>query len=131
MGTYRLAIIWLACVVAFCGVVAGIVVGGQNLGWWMQTREVNKQAQIQQGNYGTQLTEFQKLQSDYQGFITAQGNLAHDVPGSSQYAADAAELKGLGNIVCGDASMMTTTFKLPESMSVWIHGNCSNGVYTK
>ena len=42
-------------------VIVGILIGGQRLGWWMKTYDVNKGSQVYQQGYGAQTAYAQQM----------------------------------------------------------------------
>jgi len=112
--------------VAALVVIALIVVGGWQLGWWFKTQNTNRQAQLYQNGYANQSAmrdEIGRKLEDVQRYTTQIGNPA--------YASDKANVEQsrayAGMLVCGDAAQLNPGTQLPTDETRWIATNCEDG----
>ena len=96
--------------------VAGVVLGGWQAGWWFTTQNVNRRAHVYRQSYEAQQTlrdEITKHLGDYQD-IRSQGS------GSN------AQALAVADIICGEAAKVTGD-PLPADQAAWVAANCQYG----
>jgi len=91
--------------------VVGVVVGGYQLGWWLNSQSVNRNARIQQDSYGRQ-----------SALTTAVLREATDLQDPNLPPAQRVALVAE---FCINASMLTGTIHLPAATQALITKECS------
>ena len=107
-------------------VVAAIVLGGWQLGWWFKTQNTNRDAALQQhgvGNQSAMVSEIPRKIADVQRYTLqidnpAYADMKHDIEQSRSYAAQ---------IVCGDAAQLNSPSELTQADQSWVTTNCVGG----
>lgn len=54
---------WILATIGCLALLAGIVIGGWQLGWWMKSYSVSRNAQIYHNSYGAQSADEQQAQN--------------------------------------------------------------------
>lgn len=90
--------------------VAVIAVGGWQLGWWLKSASVNKNARIQQDSYGRQTALIEQV---YNGIKEA------ETP-----AIPAGQRVAIVSQVCDSASKLTGTIQLTTNAAAFVAREC-------
>lgn len=103
--------------------LTGIIVGGQKLGFWLDTQSVHHQSNVIRQNYATQQSDLQQMTGYISTVTTIQ---AQEDGASGQQLADLkAQALGIGNQACQVASQLSIPLGAEAG---WVRINCSNGV---
>ena len=107
-------------------VVAAIVVGGWQAGWWFTSQNVNREAHVFQQGYANQSAmrdEINRKLADVNQYTVQIRNPAYkaekvSIEQSRSYAA---------MLVCGDAAQLNPGTQLPPDETQFIATNCLDG----
>ena len=108
------------------GVVAAVILGGWQAGWWFTAQNANREATVQQqgtGNQSAMRSEIPQKIADVQRYTLqidnpAYKNMANDIKQSRSYAAQ---------LVCGDAAQLNDVKELAPADQSWVSNNCVGG----
>lgn len=102
-------------------VMAGIVVGGWDLGWFAASSATNHQNHIYQQSYGTQTAEIEQVRTDLTTIDQIDVQLADRATPASEQSALAAQKVAVTNQACGVAMNITSP---PADVSAFRSTNC-------
>lgn len=92
-------------------VLAGLILGGWQAGWWFTQQNVNRRAHVYRQSYEAQQTlrdEITQHLSDWQGIKVQSQSLA------------------VADMICGEAAKVTGD-PLPADQAAWVAANCQYG----
>ncbi len=95
--------------VAAIAVVIAIVIGGYQLGWWLNKNATNRQAQIYQDSYGRQTALVDSIVDDIK---EAEGN----IPANQRIA--------IVDQICDNAAHLSDETRLPQHAIIFINQEC-------
>lgn len=123
----KTATLWVVGVIVTLAVIAGIVFGGWQLGWWFKTQNTNRAAHLYQHQYGRQQSLLDDMSHKLGSVtdITAQLN-EPSVPREEAAALNAQRL-AVARQVCEDAALLNTTNELAPDQQSWVQLNCAYG----
>lgn len=102
-------------------VVAAVIVGGWQLGWWMKSYATSRTAQIYRQSYGAQSALAQELQNTRSQLDTVEVQLQAPWTPASERAALRAQAAALTTQACGLAAQLTT---VPSTTQPFVSANC-------
>lgn len=117
---------WFWVGVAALVLLAGLIVGGWQLGWWFQAQNATRQAQNTQNGYSNQTTLRQQVTSQLATVDTITTQIAANQGDTSLVTALDAQRMSVAGIVCSDAAQITGT-PLPAQQAEWVSANCADG----
>ena len=115
--------IWktIPSIVSALVLIALIVVGGWNLGWWMKAYSVKKNAEIYQHSYERQTALQQEMLSNIATVQQIQVQIA-ETSGAEQQALEAQQ-HAIIEQVCNDNQTLLQSSETPEIMQ-FVQNNC-------
>jgi hypothetical protein len=118
---------WFGVCLLAAALLAGLIVGGWQAGWWFSNQNNSRQAHMIRNGYANQQTLREQI-------TTQIGNVDSETVQVAQAAGDQAEVSALEsqriatvNIACQDASQITGD-PLPAQQAQWVSANCLAGV---
>ena len=116
---------WFLLVLAACLLLAGLIYGGWQAGWWFSNQNINRQTQQIQNSDSNQ----RALVSDLTNQIASTEAITSQMAAASgQQLADLhAQRLGVARIACGDAAQLSTSDVLGGGVPQWIKSNCLAG----
>lgn len=119
---YAWRYLWLLVTVPL--LIAAIVVGGWQVGWWFHTQNVNRQAHVLHDSYGYQSATAADLQQKIADILIETTQMSADSPTGISYADLHAQRLGEAQLACADASQLTA---IPAAETGWVSSNCLAG----
>jgi hypothetical protein len=117
-----LSMLSFAGLIVFLLVVAGVVVGAWQAGWWFQTKDIQRQSNVIRLNYATQESYLSEL-SQYIG--TIDGIESEEAQTSGTQLADLqAQALSTGNQACALVPQLSISLGADQS---WVSANCQAG----
>lgn len=112
-----------AAVVAMVAVLAAVIFGGYELGWWFRADSTQRQGQVTRSSYGFQQAHRDELTSEISQVYT----ITTQITGASgeQAAALRAQRRAVLSQSCRTASQITDP--LPGEQAAFVAQNCSAG----
>ena len=107
--------------------LAGLILGGWQAGWWFSNQNTNRQAQQTQNGYSNQTTLHQQVTSNIATVTSITTQIA-EASDASQIAALKAQRAAVAGTACMDASEVSTADPLPAGQQQWVSANCSSGI---
>lgn len=96
-------------------VLAGLIFGGWQAGWWFKTQNTNRQAHLYRHSYENQQTLRDQITSKIGDYEQVHAT-----------APDSAWERGILNIICADADKVTGD-ALPADQQQFMADNCAYG----
>lgn len=112
----------LLVVIAAVAVVAGVVIGGWQLGWWAKQYSVNRNAHIYQTGYGAQSAYQEELQNLIVQIDGVQVQISEPSTPPSEVSALESQKQAMVNQGCGIAAKLTSA--PPNNLQQFISQNC-------
>jgi len=113
---------WFGVILLALALIAALVVGGWQAGWWFTTQDVARQSNVIRNNYATQETYLQQL-SKYIGNL-AVIKVQEDQAGGQELADLQAEARGQGQQAC----QLVPQISIPLGTDAgWVAANCAGG----
>jgi hypothetical protein len=106
--------------------LAALLIGGWQAGWWLKSENTTKQAELTQNGYSNQVTLRQQITSDLATVQTITTQIAEAGPDRSLVTALTAQRAGIASIVCADAAQVSGS-PLPAQQGQWAAANCQDG----
>lgn len=103
-------------------VIAGICIGGWQLGWWMNSYTVSRTARIYQQSYGAQSAYVAQVEAAMTDISTIKTQIADPTTPPSETQALQAQLQAVINQACASAANITPP--LPASEAQFVSVNC-------
>ena len=105
--------------------LAGLVVGGWQAGWWFSNQNINRQTQQIQNSDSNQ----RALVADLTNQIASVETITVQMSAASglQLADLHAQRLGVARIACGDAAQLSSSDVLGGGIPAWIKTNCLAG----
>lgn len=106
--------------------VAALIVGGWQAGWWFTNQNTNRQAHLYQSGYANQSAmreEITRKLADVNQYTVQINNPAYadeknSIKQSRSFAAQ---------LICGDAAQINPSEPLPPQQAQWVTANCVDG----
>ena len=102
-------------------VLAGLIFGGWEAGWWFRTQNVNRTAHLFQNSYGTQSAYIEQLQNQITQIDAIDVQVADTNTPASEVTALQAQKKAIINQACGIAANITVTMPSDEAQFAATH----------
>ncbi|TVZ01235.1 hypothetical protein EAS64_33695 [Trebonia kvetii] len=106
--------------------IAGIVFGGWQLGWWFQRANNTRSNELIQQGYSNQLTLSQQVTSKLAEVENITVQIAKAGNDTALTAALFPQRAAIASIVCQDADQIQS-IQLPADQLAWIGANCEAG----
>lgn len=106
-------------------VIAGIVIGGWQAGWWFANQNINRQTHMIHNSYSFQSATQSDLVQKIADINTETVQMDGVSKSSQQYADLHAQRLGEGQLACADASQLTPDYLRGDQP--WVSQNCSAG----
>jgi len=116
---------WFGTIAFFLLVIAGVVLGGWQAGWWFTQQNATRGAETIQNGYSNQST----LRAQITAQIANTETLTSQIAASSDpdlISALKAQRAGIVGIACQDAAEVTGD-PLPPQQAAWVTSNCLAG----
>jgi len=107
--------------------IAAIVLGGWQAGWWFKTQNTNREARLYQHQYGRQTALRDEVSRKLGSITDLTAQLADPSLGPDQVAALGAQRLAIGRVVCQDAEQINKVTDLPPDQQQFVSLNCTNG----
>lgn len=120
----------IGAVFAFFAVIAlvGIViVAGWQAGWWFQTENTNRQAQLDRNGYGFQKPLQDQIGAEIGQVLQLNRTLAGEMNNPNLVGPDAATRKDIVTTVCRQAAQVNPATPLATDQAVFVSQNCFAG----
>lgn len=116
---------WFGVSLFALAILAGLILGGWQAGWWFTNQNINRQAHAIRNGYSNQQTLREQITTQIGNVDTLTSQIAatHD---GNLIAALKAQRAAVAAIVCQDASEVTGD-PLPTSQAQWVSSNCQAG----
>lgn len=115
-------------VALFClAVIAGLVVGGWQAGWWFTNQNVNRESHMIRNGFANQQTLREQITTQIGNVDTITVEIAQVSGNAAEIGALEAQRIAVVNIACQDASQVTGD-PLPSQQAAWVAKNCLAGV---
>ena len=121
----RFAAQWWLTGLIVAALLAALILGGWQAGWWFQQQDVNRQTKIIQNSDSNQVTLVQQLDTQIGNVSTATVQMDGVARGSQQWEDLHAQRLGFARLACMDAGQIT--IHVPASQSAWVSRNCLAG----
>jgi len=108
-------------------VVALIVVGGWQAGWWFQTENTNRQAQLDKQGVGYQVPLQNQIGDEIGQVLTLNRLLAGEMGNPTLIGLDSASRKSLVTRVCQQAAQVNPATPLAADQAAFVTQNCYAG----
>jgi hypothetical protein len=118
---------WFWVGVGALALIAGLILGCWQAGWWFQSHNATRQAENTQNGYSNQTTLRQQVTSQLAAVYSLTAQIAEANGNQSLIAALKPQRMAVAGIVCADAAQISGT-PLPDSQAQWAAANCSAGV---
>jgi hypothetical protein len=120
----------IGAVFAFFAVIAlvGIViVAGWQAGWWFQTENTNRQAQLDRNGYGFQKPLQDQIGDEIGQVLKLNRSLAGEMNNTTLVGLDSASRKGLVTRICQQATQVNPATPLAADQAAFVAQNCYAG----
>ena len=107
--------------------LAGLILGGWQAGWWFSNQNVNRQAQQTQNGYSNQTTLHQQVTANIATVASITTQITETTE-TTQIAALKAQRAAVAATACQDASEVSSADPLPAGQQQWASANCSSGI---
>lgn len=114
---------WAGVVALALALITAIIIGGQKLGFWLDTQNVRHQSNVIRLNYATQRSDLQQM-TGYISTVTSI-QVQEDSASGQQLADLKAQALGIGNQACQVAAQLSIPLGAETG---WVRTNCTNGV---
>lgn len=124
----RKFLLWFGATILICAAIAGIVVGGQAAGFWLNNRQVNNDTKITYHGLANQSALRSQIHDQINQVDKYTSQIASaKAQGYKQYAESLyAPRYDSASTVCDDISQLTDPGSLPVFTN-WGKKNCNNG----
>jgi hypothetical protein len=106
-------------------VIAGLCIGGWQLGWWLNNSAVNHQAKIYQNGYGAQSAYIEQARNGISQIDAIQSQMSDPSTPASEQASLSAQKQALVQQTCALAQNITIT--PPADIVSFVQANCLGG----
>jgi len=106
--------------------LAAIVLGGWQAGWWFKAQNVQRQAHINRTSYEAQKTYRDKIVSDQTVIATIDNQIVDSTTTPEQKVALRAQRQAVVNEVCQVATNLTAS-DLSTVIVTFVNSNCPEG----
>lgn len=117
---------WFWVIVGALVLLAALILGGWQAGWWFQAHNATRQAQNTQNGYANQSTLRQQVTSQLAAVYSLTTQIAESKGDQPLIAALGPQRTAIAGIVCSDAAQVTGT-PLPAQQAQWVTANCTGG----
>jgi hypothetical protein len=116
---------WSGAAVLVLAAIVALILGGKQLGWWLQAQDISHQTRNTQNSDSYQ----RSLVSDMTAKIGTVVNITIQMASVSgqQYADLHAQRLGVAREVCDDAARLSPQTVLGNGLPNWIATNCTAG----
>lgn len=114
---------WVGGVLLSLALIAGIVIGGWQLGWWLKTQTVNRNAHLYIHSFGAQVGHVQDIQNDMDGINNIKVELTQVAVASDTYSALKGQQRALTQDACNYIAMVNVD-NLPTNVQQFAASNC-------
>jgi predicted negative regulator of RcsB-dependent stress response len=104
--------------------LAALIIGGWQAGWWFASHNVNRQTQLLHNSYSYQSAEQADLSQKITDVVTETTQMAGISDSSQQYADLHAQRLAEAGLACQDAAQITA---IPAAETGWVSTNCLAG----
>jgi hypothetical protein len=126
MGPARKAVVFWTTVGGVV-LVALVVVGGWQAGWWFHGQNVNRTSRLYQHSYGRQTALRDDISTKLGTVADITVQLGDTSISAGQRAALKAQRLAVVRIVCQDAEQVNTVTDLPPDQQTFVGANCTGG----
>jgi hypothetical protein len=117
---------WFWVGVGALALLAALIVGCWQAGWWFQSHDATRQAENTQNGYSNQTTLRAQITSQLATVDSLTTQIAEAAGDQSLITALKPQRMAVAGIVCGDAAQISGT-PLPAQQAQWVSANCSDG----
>lgn len=117
---------WFWAGIIALAVLAGIILGGWQAGWWFTAQNATRQAELTQNGYANQVTLRQQVTSQLAQAEAITTQIAEAGNDTGLVTALKAQRMSIAGTVCYDAAQITGT-PLPAQQAHWTAVNCTDG----
>lgn len=122
---YRTFWKWAGAGIFCLALVAALIVGGWQAGWWFAGQNVNRETHLIQGSDSNQRALVADITEKIGDVATA--TVQMDAASGQQYADLHAQRLGFARQACGDAAQLSSADVLGDNVPQWIAANCTAG----
>lgn len=124
-GFYRGFWKWFGVGIFCLVLLAALIVGGWQAGWWFAGQNVNRETHIIQNSDSNQRALVADITEKIGDVETA--TVQMDAASGQQYADLHAQRLGFARQACGDAAQLSSADVLGDNVPQWIATNCTAG----
>jgi hypothetical protein len=117
---------WFWVGIGALALIGGLTLGGWQAGWWFQSHDATRQAEITQNGYSNQATLRQEATADFATLASVGVQIAAAKGDSSMVTELQTEQASTGDKICAEAAQVSGT-PLPAQQAQWVTANCSAG----
>jgi hypothetical protein len=117
---------WFWVGIGALAVLGGLTLGLWQAGWWFQSHDATRQAEITQNGYSNQTTQRQQVTANFATLASIGVQIAANKSNASLVSALKVQQAATASTICSDAAQVTAT-PLPASQAKWVAANCSDG----
>lgn len=117
---------WSGVALVALVLLAGLIVGGWQAGWWFAAHNATRQAELIQNGYSNQTTLRSQVTQQYASVTAITTQIAAVKGDPAEVSALEDQRAAVAGIVCSDAAQITGT-PLPAQQAQWVSTNCSAG----
>jgi hypothetical protein len=114
--------VMIVCVVGL-PMLAALILGGWQAGWWFKQHNTNRQNHINRSSYGNQQTLRDEITKKLGTVTDLDSQIVSNPVNKTQLVA---QRKAVANLVCQDAEQVTGD-QLPFDQLQWVNQNCVMG----
>lgn len=117
---------WVIPAIVAVVLLAGLIIGGWQAGWWFAGQNANRQAHIIRQGYSNQQTLREEITKEIAGVDSINVQIAQSKGDPDEITALESQRIAVVNIVCGDADEITGD-PLSGQQAQWVNTNCEAG----
>lgn len=117
---------WSGVALVALALLAGLIVGGWQAGWWFAAHDATRQYQVTQNGVSNQDTLRAQITSKLADVSTTTTQIAEAGSDPAEVSALKDQRAAEAGIVCSDAAQITGV-PLPAQQGQWVAANCSDG----
>jgi hypothetical protein len=106
--------------------LAALILGGWQAGWWFAAHNATRQAELIQNGYSNQSTLRAQITQQLANVGVATTQIAEAGTDAAEVAALKPQREAMAAIACSDAQQISG-LPLPSQQARWVSTNCSDG----
>lgn len=119
-----LTLAWFFGILAALAVVAAVVVGGWNAGWWFTTQNTNRYDRTVQQGYANQSALSAQVTAEF-SYIAKEQADEQQTPGNKSF--DQPQIITQAGQICQQLPQFAPGYTIDPQWRSWEHANCADG----